>query len=561
MNAYSDFDIKSDYFGYDNNGQLCVKNGKNLELLTPLSMCCEHLHHQSVQMPVVLHFQHILEHRLNVLYSNFDNEIALNNYIAEYHFAYPIKVNPKAHILKSLQENCQKMGKTIHFEVGTKTELLAVLGIAKNDSMIICNGFKDKDYYEIANSAALLGFNVILVIEHFQELNLIQNYFKNSTELHVKFGLRVKPFKDNLHALKFGMSLYEITQTIELFKQYDKTNLITLIHGHIGSQLTDEAGLQAHIKFMLKLYADLSKNNVPINYIDFGGGLGVDYTFSGDSSFCLTSYAKIIISYCKFFADELGVKHPNIITESGRAITAPAEILLVQPHYEVKQNKILTEQQAQIDAKWLDNEIDLFTYKQEIDLSPIQLSSQKHLWLNFSIFQSVPDQWGINQTFPLLPLQTVFSSTQDDVLIFDISCDADGVFKDKQRNHLHRMQISENTPLAVLYVGAYQSMLSSKHNLIGESNFVFVDFKQNGKFSIHTEKLGFHSTLLTDYGHNPLNISTRLRRRLNNLSHVELTISQRAQLHKLIDEMIHISPYLTSNNHLGNKESYNEMAS
>ncbi len=560
INHHFDYCINSDYFEYDQHGELCVKHGDMLEYSTPLSKFCENLHYQSIQMPAVLHFQHILEHRLKTLYSSFNAEIQDNQYAAEYYFAYPIKVNPKAHILKSLQEHCQALGKSMHYEVGTKTELLAVLGIAKNDSMVICNGFKDKSYYGIANSAGLLGFKVIVVIEHIQELSLVRDYFTLDVPLYVKFGFRVKPFNENLHTLKFGLSLYEIIQAIDLFKYYDKHFLITMLHGHVGSQLEDQDALVVHIRFMMKLYADLAASGIPIRYLDFGGGLGIDYNLSGNDVFCINHYAKILISNCKKIADDYGVAHPGIITESGRAITASAEILLVQPHYEVMQNKVLSEQQSAIDKKWLNGEIDLISYKQKVQSAPIDFSSQKHVWLNFSVFQSLPDQWGINQSFPMLPIRASMTDTQNDVLIFDISCDADGVIKDKYGNYRHQVLMSQDTPLAILYVGAYQNMLSSNHNLIGETNFVFIDFKQNGKFTAQSEKSGYHSTLLTEYGHNLLKITTRLRRRLNTLNEIEITSQQRIELDKFLDDVVHISPYLLSGYQPDIKEYHDEMA-
>jgi arginine decarboxylase len=541
------------YFSVGGNGHLWVHPDKDPNRCIDLKELVDNLQLRGIALPLLIRFGEILKHRLGEMSQAFQTSIAEHGYRGGYQCVYPIKVNQQRQVVEEVFE----YGKPYKFglEAGSKPELLAVLAIADNNTPIICNGFKDDEYIEMVMLAKKIGRQIIPVVEKYTELDLI---LKHSQRVGVRpvIGLRIKLASRGAgrwkssggYRSKFGLTVTEGLRALDQLKACQMEDCLQLLHFHLGSQITNIRQIKGAVMEAARVYVELRRAGAGLIYMDVGGGLGIDYDgsqtdFESSVNYTLQEYANDVVYHIQNVCDEAEVSHPNIVTESGRAIAAYHSVLLFnvlgvtgfgdsesQPEFgdEVEQplidlketlrglsNKNLLEsfhdaQQA------LDSALNLFslgylplpqrswaesTYWQicrriqkmaaELDYFPEELEGLDGLlsdtyFCNFSLFQSMPDSWAVKQLFPIMPIHRLEEEPRRHGILGDISCDSDGKvdqFIDrrdvKKTLALHAFN-GEQYVLGAFLVGAYQEILGDLHNLFGDTNAVHVSLDEKG---------------------------------------------------------------------------------
>ncbi len=514
---------------------------------------------RDVSTPVLLRFPDILDNRIEKTASCFEIASKEYNYKGENFIIYPIKVNQMQPVVEEIISHGQKFN--LGLEAGSKPELHAVIAVqCQNDSLIICNGYKDQSYIELALLAQKMGKRIFIVIEKLNELEIIA---KAAKKLNVRpnLGIRIKLASTGSgkwaesggDASKFGLTSSELLLALKILDEKGLSDCLRLIHFHIGSQITKIRRIQTALREAAQYYINLHKMGYKVEFVDCGGGLGVDYDGTRSSSsessvnYSIQEYVNDCIYTFVEAADKNGVPHPNIITESGRSLAAHHSVLIIDvletaklpemsEQFEPKENehqlvKDLYEIWDNLNSRsmledWHDAEqireesLDLFSLGM-IDLQTraeiesmywsvcrevnILAKSMKHIpdelrnldklladkyFCNFSLFQSLPDSWAIDQLFPILPIQRLDERPSRNATLQDITCDSDGKIANFVTNRtishvlpLHTLKKSEPYYLGVFLVGAYQEILGDMHNLFGDTNAVHISVK-NGKYNI-----------------------------------------------------------------------------
>jgi len=492
------------YFKYNSLGQLCIKHGNDFEKSTPIANLLTQAKFQGLTYPAVVHFEHILKSQLDELYGSFKTAITESNYTGNYSLAYPVKVNPDHKIVKAMRNYHDDNDLELGYEVGSKSELLAVLSTASKTQKIVCNGFKDIGFYKIAQIAAKIGYKVVMVIENIKEISNIKELIDEGVVIKFDIGIRTKPFDNCLHTQKFGLSLSQILECTKFLRDNNIQNKLILLHSHIGSQLKSMQKVVANIQRLLKIFSELKTDFVNLSAIDFGGGLAVSYDEDDRPNYDFAGYATIIVEKCKYYAEMYGCDMPDIITESGRAITAESGLLVTKPlikEYESDSESEILHQQ------WLDGEFSLVELNKHL---PENQKLTQQAWLNFSLFQSLPDHWGLGQSFPILPLENFTADMNSEVKLFDISCDVDGVIK----SNTNYIDIATDNIEYIVFmcVGAYQTMLSAKHNMLGNTSVVNIGYTDQKAPSIAVIAAENYHSLLQQYSYNSLKLQSNLKR-------------------------------------------------
>src|ERR1700674_3234919 len=326
------------YFSVGDNGHVRVHPEKEPARSIDLKELVDTLLLRGINLPILIRFADILKHRLGELHSAFSTAIAEHRYQGGYCCVYPIKVNQQRQVVEEVLE----FGKPYRFwlEAGSKPELMAVMALADNDTPIICNGFKDDEYIEMAMLAEKVGRQIIPVVEKYTELHLILKY---SARVGVRptIGLRVKlasrgsgKWKSSGgYRSKFGLSATEAVRALQELKDLGMADCCNLLHFHLGSQITNIRQIKAAVNEAVRVYVDLARAGAGLRYLDVGGGLGIDYDgsqtdFESSVNYTLQEYANDIIYHVQNVCDESNVPHPTIITESGRAIAAYHSVLV-----------------------------------------------------------------------------------------------------------------------------------------------------------------------------------------------------------------------------------------
>ena len=326
------------YFSVGDNGQVRVHPEKDPARSIDLKQLIDTLVLRGINLPILVRFADILKHRLGELHSAFQTAIAEHRYQGSYTCVYPIKVNQQRQVVEEVLE----FGKPYNFglEAGSKPELMAVMALADNETPIICNGFKDDEYIEMAMLAQKMGRQIIPVVEKYTELHLILKY---SARVGVRpsIGLRVKlasrgsgKWKSSGgYRSKFGLSATEAMRALQELKDLGMADCLNLLHFHLGSQITNIRQIKAAVNESVRVYVDLARAGAGLRYLDVGGGLGIDYDgsqtdFESSVNYTLQEYANDIIYHVQNVCDEVNVAHPTIVTESGRAIAAYHSVLV-----------------------------------------------------------------------------------------------------------------------------------------------------------------------------------------------------------------------------------------
>ena len=542
------------YFGVNEQGNVYATPCKD-NVQIDLREVMDELALRDVASPVLLRFPDILDNRIEKTSSCYQKAAQEYNYKGENFIIYPIKVNQMQPVVEEIISHGKKFN--LGLEAGSKPELHAVIAVqCQSDSLIICNGYKDQSYIELALLAQKMGKRIFIVVEKLNELETIARVAK---KLNVKpnLGIRIKlassgsgKWEDSGgDASKFGLTSSELLEALELLDKKGMHDCLKLIHFHIGSQITKIRRIQTALREASMFYIQLHKMGYDVNFVDCGGGLGVDYDGTRSSSsessvnYSIQEYVNDCIYTFVDAADKNGLPHPNIITESGRSLTAHHSVMvidvletaslpemeddyepaedshqLVKDLYEIWDN--LTPRNMLED--WHDAEqireeaLDLFSHglvdlKTRADIERMYWSVcheinilAKHLkhtpeelmnldklladkyFCNFSLFQSLPDSWAIDQLFPIVPLQRLNERPTRSATLQDITCDSDGKIANfvTNRNNSHILPVNsikkkETYYLGVFLVGAYQEILGDMHNLFGDTTAVHISVKDN----------------------------------------------------------------------------------
>ena len=543
------------YFGINEKGNVYVTPRKN-GVQVDLKELVDELALRDVGVPVLVRFPDILDNRIEKTSTCFEKAAQEYDFKGDNFIIYPIKVNQMRPVVEEIISHGKKFN--LGLEAGSKPELHAVIAVnTDSDSPIICNGYKDQNYIELALLAQKMGKRIFLVVEKLNELNIIA---RTSKKLNVRpnIGIRIKLASSGSgkweesggDASKFGLTSSELLEALDFLEKNDLKDCLKLIHFHIGSQITKIRRIQTALREASQFYIQLHKMGYDVEFVDCGGGLGVDYdgTRSSNSESSVNYTIQEYVNDCVYTfvdaANKNGIRHPNLITESGRSLAAHHSVLvmqvletaslprmdenwepapdahqLVKDMYEIWDHlnpRTLLEDWH--DAQQIREEsLELFSHgivdlRTRADIESMYWSvtrevnmlaqTQKHipeeLWsldklladkyfCNFSLFQSLPDSWAIDQLFPIMPIQRLDERPDRQATIQDITCDSDG----KIANFVTNSYISHSLPvhtlnnrdpyyIAVFLVGAYQEILGDMHNLFGDTNAVHVTVNDKG---------------------------------------------------------------------------------
>lgn len=546
------------YFGVNDKGNVYVTPCKDKTQID-LREVMDELALRDVTSPVLLRFPDILDNRIEKTASCFDVAKKEYGYKGENFIIYPIKVNQIQPVVEEIISHGRKFN--LGLEAGSKPELHAVLAVqCQSDSLIICNGYKDQAYIELALLAQKMGKRIFIVVEKLNELETIATVAK---KLNVKpnLGIRIKLAscgsgkweESGGDASKFGLTSAELLQALDIMEKKGWHDCLKLIHFHIGSQITKIRRIQTALREASQFYINLHKMGYKVEFVDCGGGLGVDYdgTRSSNSESSVNYSIQEYVNDCIYTfveaADKNELPHPNLITESGRSLTAHHSVLVI----DVLETASLPEMPEEFEAKsddhklvkdlydiwdnlssrsmledWHDAEqireeaLELFSHgivdlktRAEIERMywsvaheinvlaknikhvPEELKNLDKLladkyFCNFSLFQSLPDSWAIDQLFPIVPIQRLNERPTRNATLQDITCDSDGKIAnfvaEGHTSHvlpIHSLKKNESYYLGIFLVGAYQEILGDMHNLFGDTNAVHISVK-DGKYHI-----------------------------------------------------------------------------
>lgn len=543
------------YFGINEKGHAYVSPRKD-EVRVDLKEIVDDLASRDITAPVLLRFPDILDNRIEKTSDCFNRAAEEYDYKAEHFIIYPIKVNQMRPVVEEIISHGKKYN--LGLEAGSKPELHAVLATnMDSDSLIVCNGHKDQNFIELALLAQKMGKRVFLVIEKLPELFTIA---RTAEKLGVRpnLGIRIKLAASGTgkwqesggDASKFGLNSSELLDALQKLDEMGMHDCLKLIHFHIGSQITKIRRISTALREAAQFYVQLHAMGFNIEFVDCGGGLGVDYdgTRSSNSESSVNYSIQEYVNDCVYTfvdaANKNNIPHPNLITEGGRSLTAHHSVLVVDvmesvsmPHMD--ENFHPSEQDHQLvhdlteiwdklsprsmledwhDAQDIrDEALDLFRHG-IIDLKTrAQIESlywsitreiselahhQKHVpdelrtldkmmadkyFCNFSLFQSLPDSWGIDQLFPIMPIERLNEKPTVSATLQDITCDSDGkisayVNYNQQTSYLplHSFREGDHYYIGVFLVGAYQEILGNMHNLFGDTNAVHVTVDEDG---------------------------------------------------------------------------------
>ena len=552
----------ADYFGVNRKGNLIVRAPENENFTADVKEIVDDLRKRGVNTPVLLRFPQLLFGQIRKLQTAFRKSIKEFEYEGGHLCVFPMKVNSNRAVIEEyLREGTRY---SFGLEAGSKAELYAALGLEQaKDSLLVLNGFKDREFIELAFAGAAAGKNVVIVIEKLSELDhtldLAEKIQAENPEAQIPtVGVRVKLYskgsgkweKSGGEAAKFGLTTTEILEVIYRLQEAGRIEMLQLLHFHIGSQLTDIKRIKNAMKEAARTYAKIAKMGIPIQYLDVGGGMAVDYdgsrtSFESSANYNAREFANDVIYVIKTVCDDENVPHPTIIQESGRYLSAYHAILVTNIQDEIEtvvDSKIpltlnaddpptvkeLHDLRETINAKnyreyyhdAIENRDELFTMfnlglisleakgKGEVLFWDIceaadkfaqlkkyvaeefdelrQLMCAKYL-ANFSVFRSMPDNWALEQLFPIIPIHKLNKKPTEYATLCDITCDSDGIvdkFVDlhdvKPVLELHKLVKNEPYYLAMMLVGAYQEVMGNNHNLFGMPHEAHVFIGEDG---------------------------------------------------------------------------------
>ncbi len=601
----------NDYFSVSEDGNVTARTlNASVQLIDIVNGMLE----RDLQMPVLLRIENILDAQIKRLNMAFRSAIESHGYQGEYRGVYPIKVNQQSQVVEEIAAfgSRYKHG----FEAGSKPEIIVALStLEEPGSLIICNGYKDKEFIELGLSAIKLGFVCVFVVETPSEIPSIIECSRR-TGIEPIIGVRIKTTANvgghwnstSGDRSVFGLTTSQLVELVDTLKRENMLHCLQLLHCHLGSQIPDIKDIRSGITEVCRFYADLVNEGAALKYIDLGGGLAVDYTGWGSTygqsrNYSLSEYCDDIVDTLKSTFDDYGIAHPTIVTESGRATIAYSSILIfnvvdtttfeptrLQPPSKDEHPLVssmrdiygnLNEahvQECYNDAHFYRNEarelfrrgqLDLRTRSvaenifldllQKIaaladnmkrvpsDLEGLTLSLADIYYGNFSLFQSLPDTWAIDQLFPITPIHRLNEEPTRRAVIADITCDSDGKIDRFVGEEdvvkvlpLHELRANEEYYLGVFLVGAYQETLGDLHNLFGDTNVVSVRITRDGSYEFVKEMQGDSiSDVLSYVEYYPKEMQERHRNTAERaVREGRITARERQQIIKLFNDSL-----------------------
>ncbi len=505
---------------------------------------------RDVSTPMLLRFPDILDTRIEKINECFSKAIKEYGFGGTYYNVFPIKVNQQRAVLEEVVRHGKKFN--IGLEAGSKPELHAVLANMDNpEARIICNGYKDEDFIELALLAQKMGKNIYIVVEKMNELHLVVELSRR-IGVRPNIGIRIKLASNGSgkweesggYHSKFGLNSSDLLEAMDYITQEEMCDCFKLIHFHLGSQITNIRKIKSGLREVSQFYAQIRQSGMQLEYVDVGGGLGVDYdgsrsTNASSVNYSIQEYANDVIYAIYETCEKFELPHPNVITETGRALSAHHSVLVFNI-LETASPAFFDEEVHEIDAdapesirdlynlytgltpknlleSWHDavqinddalsgfkmGSVDLLTramserlfwsiarkvdhLAKDLRHPPYELSGLSRLLAekyfgNFSLFQSLPDSWAIDQIFPIMPIQRLNEEPTVEATLQDVTCDSDGkidmfVRGGELSRTLPVHPLKENEPyfMAVYLVGAYQEILGDLHNLFGDTNAVHI---------------------------------------------------------------------------------------
>jgi len=569
------------YFSVNESGHVVVRPDTTERDEIDLYEVVEGLQARDLTTPVVVRFSDILAHRLRRLHDAFAQAITENDYKNRYAAVYPIKVNQQRLVVEEVYRYGQEFG--FGLEVGSKPELLAVMAMTENapDRLIVCNGFKDDSYIEAVTLATKLGRTIIPVVENFEELGLILKHAQ-AYQVRPRIGVRVKLFSEGSgrwsasagEKSKFGLFITEILELFNVLKEHDMLDCLQLVHCHPGSQLQDIRRVKDAINELAHVYAELKLMGAGLQYIDVGGGLGVDYDGSGTNfpssmNYTLNEYANDVVYRVASVCNLRDIPHPMIVSESGRAVAAYHSVLIFDAlgssaldKFRVTGDRaedyggdeelpqpvqdLFEAYRAVSERRLVECYHDALTAREQVlqmfnlgllslefralaerlywatcakirdscrklerlpeELEDLESILSDTYFCNFSVFQSLPDSWAIDQLFPIMPIHRLHERPTRTAVLADITCDSDGKIdrfvslRDVKRTlEVHELKADERYYLAVFLVGAYQETLGDLHNLFGDTHVVHVRLHDEGGWWIEEIVKGDTANKVLEY--------------------------------------------------------------
>ena len=536
------------YFSINDKGHVAVTPREG-NASVDLKELMDELQVRDVTSPVLVRFPDILDNRIEKISKCFEQAAEEYGYTAQNFIIYPIKVNQMRPVVEEIVSHGKKFN--IGLEAGSKPELHAVLAInIDENSLIICNGYKDENYIELALLAQKMGRRIFLVVEKLNELKLIASISKR-LKIHPNIGIRIKLASSGSgkweesggDVSKFGLNSSELLEALDILEKNKMQDCLHLIHFHIGSQVTKIRRIKNALREASQFYVQLHNMGFNIDFVDIGGGLGVDYDGTRSSSsessmnYSIQEYVNDSISALVDACVKNDIPQPNIITESGRSLTAHHSVLifevletttlpswsedesvsekdheLVQELYKLwdtmNQPRLIEtwhdalqireealdlfglgmldlRTRAQVERLFWSIAREVYEMANEIKHSPEELKKIAKMlpdkyFFNFSLFQSLPDSWAIDQIFPIMPISRLDEKPERTATIQDITCDSDGKIDNfiSTRNFNYHLPVHSLTKdpyyIGVFLVGAYQEILGDLHNLFGDTNAVHV---------------------------------------------------------------------------------------
>jgi arginine decarboxylase len=544
------------YFRVNEAGHVTVHPDGNPKRGLDLYQLALDLNAQGVGLPLLLRFSDILRSRIQALAGQFDSAIKEFGYDGTYTTVYPVKVNQQRHVVQEIVEFGTPHGAGL--ECGSKPELMAVLGLNESTHhLIVCNGYKDEEFMRLALMGQKLGHTVMIVLEQLNELEVLLRVAEDMG-VQPTVGVRIKLASEGSgrwaksagEKSKFGLGAIELVKLLDRLSAVGRKDILRLVHFHLGSQIPDIRVIKAGLEEISRYYAELRGMGFShLDYVDVGGGLGVDYdgsrsTRQASVNYSMREYANDVVytlgTVCR--SEELPM--PGIISESGRALTAHHSLLLmnvidveslnapVVPVLRAEPQALLLEMAGDLESFTPDRVQEVFhdvvfakeraqeyfasgvfSLRDKADAEQFYLCTLNAIagaiaddkaaypeiaahieavlvdryFCNFSVFQSLPDNWAIDQIFPIIPIHRLNEPPTRRGTLQDITCDSDGVIdrfaggrKGKPSLELHPVIEDEPYILGIFLTGAYQEILGDLHNLFGDTNAVHVRLTEQG---------------------------------------------------------------------------------
>lgn len=578
------------YFGINAAGHLCARPDPHGPIEIDLSQLASEIEAEGLSLPVLVRFSDILRHRVQSLHQAFVEASAACGYSGRYQPVYPIKVNQQAGVVREILHSGHA-----GLEAGSKPELMAVLALSPPGGLIVCNGYKDREYVRLALIGRRLGLRVYLVIEKPSEVPLI---LEEAARLGVEplLGVRVRLAaaaagnwqSSGGEKAKFGLAANQILDLVRELETAGRLDWLQLLHAHLGSQIPNLQDIRSGVAELVRFYAELRRLGAPIGVIDVGGGLGVDYEGTRTRNYCSVNYgfegyASAIVNTIAAECRRRDLPEPDLFSESGRAMTAHHAVLIANViDREVAGGRDVTPQDNEGDAtldalvgqlravataspqevyaesrellatardRFAQDQLDLAGRARAEELffaicrtlaARLDPAIRRHreladevnalladkLFCNFSLFQSLPDIWALDQIFPIVPIQRLDELPVARAVIHDLTCDSDGCID----QYVDEGGIEASLPVHVdaglhapyllgfFMVGAYQEILGDIHNLFGDTDAINVELDPNvpGGYRLLEPERGDSTDELLSYVHfEPRTLLAHYRRKLD----------------------------------------------